>query len=131
MRDVAHKHLTEDVVEKIILGQIEAAKKGDRNAIKFVFDQLMGGAAFKGATFIQHNYGSEFGEQHAHPTAARPGTPDKLAVMRKRIENGQSTTQAGDAAVPAWECSNCGNAVRVKPEKCPKCGHFTFVPVAA
>jgi rubrerythrin len=118
MRDMAAKHLTPEVVETIVKNQIEAAKKGDRNAIRF-----------KGATFVQNNYGAEFGEQNARPTDAKPGSQEKLDQMRRRVANGQSVAQPGDGKVPAWECAGCGHVTETKPAKCPKCQTFTFKPL--
>lgn len=125
MRDVARKHLTEDVVEQIVTNQIQAAKNGDRNAIRFVFDQLMGGAAFKGATFVQNNYGAEFSDDSAKPTTAPPGSQDKLDVMRRRVANGQSLCQKIDQGLQ-WACTGCGYTAIEKPSKCPKCGSHSF-----
>lgn len=127
MRDVAAKHLTVDVIDSIVKSQIEMAKKGDKNAIKFVFDQLMGGQAVKGATFVQNNYGAEFGEAAAKPALARPGSTDKLTIMQRRAANGQSLTQPGDVAEPGWECAGCGHTFVVQPDRCPKCGVSKFV----
>ena len=94
MRDMAQKHLTEDVVEQIITNQINAAKKGDRNAIRFVFDQLMGGQALKGATFVQNNYD---GRAESRPDAPLP--PRGLArieALRRRAEQQVPLAQPGD-----------------------------------
>ena len=96
MRKMAQKHLTEDVVEEIVKAQIDRAKKGDRNAIKFVFDQLMGGQSLKGATFIQNNYGSESSERPG-PTDALPGSDDKILAMQRRMERRENLTRADDA----------------------------------
>ena len=64
-------------------------------------------------------------------TPALPGSPEKLEAMRKRVANGQRIDQPGDTHVPAWECVECGDTVKIKPERCAKCGHFTFQPAGA
>lgn len=96
MRDVAQKHLTQDVVDSIVKNQIEAAKRGDRNAINFVFNQLMGGQALKGATFIQNNYGEEFSDSPNKPTKALPGSNKKLKTMQQRADAGLPLCQEED-----------------------------------
>ena len=94
MRDMSQKHLTEDVVESIIVGQIDRAKKGDKNAINFVFNQLMGGQALKGATFVQNNY--------APGSADPPGTPlpkkgpARIEALRLRAEQRRPLIEPGD-----------------------------------
>ena len=84
MREMSQKHLTEDVVEQIVTAQIDRAKKGDRNAINFVFNQLMGGQALKGAKFTQINYGGESGERPGK--ALPPKGPARIEAMRRRAE---------------------------------------------
>lgn len=56
LRRAAADALKPEDVKAIIQHQIDAAKKGDRGAIKFVMEQLLGGAALKGATFVQNIY---------------------------------------------------------------------------
>lgn len=94
MRDVAAKHLTTALIDEIVVNQINAAKKGDKNAIKFVFDQLMGGQALKGATFIQNNYGDQSGELPGKPLP--PKGPARIAAMRRRVEQHLSVAEPGD-----------------------------------
>ena len=93
LRSAAMNVLTQNDVEAIVKAQIAQAKKGDKNAIKFVFDQLLGGASIRGATFIQNNYP---GEDPAKPTKAVPGTEDKIRRMRKRLAAGQSAFNPAD-----------------------------------
>lgn len=96
MRNAAQKHLTERDVEDIVKGQVDRAKKGDRGAIRFVFDQLMGGAAFKGATFVQNN---NYGDLNpSTPTTARPGSAKKIELMRRRVEGGLDVLDPDDAS---------------------------------
>ena len=90
MRDLATKHLSEDVVEQIITGQIERAKKGDRNAIQFVFNQLMGGQALKGATFVQNNYSDGSNDKPGDKLPAKRA--DRIAAMGRRAEQHRPLT---------------------------------------
>lgn len=93
MRKAVLDIVTEDDVKEIVKNQIARAKAGDQNAIKFVFGQVLGGDAMKGATFVQNN---NYGDNAAKPTKARPGTDDKIEVMRKRREAGLPLTHDGD-----------------------------------
>lgn len=94
MRAVAAKHLSDGLVEEIILNQINAAKRGDKNAIRFVFDQLMGGQALKGATFIQNNYCGESGDLPGKPLP--PRGPARIAALRRRVEQHRPLADPGD-----------------------------------
>jgi len=94
MREMSQKHLTEDVVESIVVGQIERAKKGDRNAIRFVFDQLMGGQALKGATFVQNNYAPGSADPPDAPLPAKG--PARIEAMRRRAEQRRPLIEPGD-----------------------------------
>jgi len=96
MRDIASKHLTEDVVDAIVTNQIEAAKKGDRNAIKFVFSQLMGGAALKGASFTQNNY--TINRSPAKPLPPK-GSSARIEALRKLAEEGRDLMEPDDDPV--------------------------------
>jgi superfamily II DNA or RNA helicase len=90
MRDAATKHLTSDVVERIVCNQIKRAENGDKDAIKFVFDNLMGGSALKGATFIQNNY-------HDKPVEKKPvkslTREERIEHMRRRVAEGKPPTE--------------------------------------
>lgn len=95
MRQAAFDCVTTDDLKEIVKSQIARAKNGDQGAIKFVFDNLLGGG-MKGATFIQNNnYG---GEEAAKPTDAIPGTKKKLEVIRRRVESGMPACDRGDRA---------------------------------
>lgn len=86
MRRAAQAVVTADDITEIVRAQVAAAKKGDRNAMKFVFEQVLGGAALKGATFAQHNYYD--GADPRKPTSSLPGSPEKERVIRKRLRAG-------------------------------------------
>lgn len=86
---------TEDV-KAIVARQVELAKQGDANAMKFVFEQVLGGRQLRGATFIQNNnYGRA--ADPGRETKARPGTTSKIDAMSRRAEAGLPLSRAGDA----------------------------------
>lgn len=111
MRAAAQKMVTPADIEQIVANQVEAAKRGDRNAIRFVFEQVLGGAQPKAATFIQNNYHGP-----AEPTPAA-GADDGPA--------GAAPTPA--PAMAEWVCSKCEGVLRqaTPPGKCG-CGNRRF-----
>jgi hypothetical protein len=56
LRAAAQKYIQPADIEEIVRNQVTAAKAGDKAAMKFVFEQVLGGAALKGATFVQNVY---------------------------------------------------------------------------
>jgi len=94
MRNVAMETISEEDVKAIVVNQVKAAKKGDKNAIKFVFDQVLGGTYAKGATFIQNNFS---GSEPNARTKALPGSKEKVGRMRRRLAAGQSAFSDVDA----------------------------------
>jgi hypothetical protein len=70
MRNAAQGALKQEDVEAIVANQVAKAKQGDQAAIKFVFDQLLGGP-MKGATFVQNVYNPPADE----PAAEEPPPP--------------------------------------------------------
>jgi len=88
MRKAAFASITPEDVEAIVKAQITRAKEGDKNAIKFVFEQLLGGAAMKGASFVQNNYNADSQERPDQPTSQCPGSQSKIETMRRRVEAG-------------------------------------------
>jgi hypothetical protein len=96
MREAAAGVLTVDDVKEIVANQVALAKKGDRHAITFVFQQLLGGNQLKPQTLIQNNnYGPD--DRPAQRTIAKPGTEKKLDVMRKRAAAGLPLGNGKDA----------------------------------
>jgi hypothetical protein len=59
-------------------------------------DQVLGGAQLKGATFIQNNYPTE--ARPDQPAKARPGSKEKLEIMRRRVDAGLEPCSEGDDA---------------------------------
>lgn len=80
LRQAAEEAINTTDVSEIVKKQVELAKGGDQRAAKFVFDQLLGGAALKGATFIQNNYAAPAGE---HATS---GSAQKLKLPRGGLD---------------------------------------------
>ncbi len=97
MRDAAQACIGENDIKEIVENQVKRAKEGDQHAIKFVFDQVLGGAAFKGATFVQNN--NTYGFDPEKPTPAKPGTVDRLTVMAARASRGLPLNGHHDAAI--------------------------------
>jgi hypothetical protein len=96
MREAAQECVSANDIKAIVQAQIEKAKKGDKDAMKFVFEQVLGGSAFKGATFTQNHY---YGDNDLpdKPTTGRPGSAKKIETMRRRIEAGASPFNSDDA----------------------------------
>jgi len=96
LRQAAAGLLKQSDIEEIVKGQIKRAKAGDKNAIKFVFDQLLGGSYMRGATFIQNNYAGGNGQKPGG-TKALPGSSEKVEEMRRRVTAGGSAFDKRDA----------------------------------
>lgn len=95
MRQAAQDAINEEDVRAIVAKQVEKAKEGDPAAMRFVFDYLLGGSAFKGATIVQNNYGADPRE----PTPHRPGTNGKITAMQARLSQGLPLTRGDDCPV--------------------------------
>ena len=114
MRDAARAVITQADVEAIVAKQVERAKGGDAGAIKFVFDQVLGGAAFKGATIIQNNTEHRTENHianHYSPGVDEGGVPDprkpirqgasaeeRLFITKQRLDLGLPLTNSKDSA---------------------------------
>ncbi len=95
MRAAAQAQIKQSDIEEIVKNQIASAKNGNKDAIKFIFEQVLGGAAPRAGTNIQNNYYD--GKSPNAPTAALPGTPEKVEAMRRRVAAGQQPTNGKDA----------------------------------
>ena len=93
MRAAAMDAIEESDVQEIVENQVKMAKTGDKDAIKFVFDVVLGGQNLKGATFIQHVYGHE---DPAKPVKALGGSNGKLRAMQARAAAGLPLHDPGD-----------------------------------
>jgi hypothetical protein len=107
MREAARACIGESDITEIVRGQVERAKKGDAGAIKFVFDQVLGGAAFKGATIIQNNTENHYAA--GGPGAAESFDPkrpirqgasaeERVAITKLRLDAGLPLQDPRDAA---------------------------------
>lgn len=96
MRQAAMECISADDVKAIVQKQVELAKAGDEKAMKFVFEQVLGGAALKGASFHQHIHEAAPREAE-EPTPALPGTVDKIEAMSRRVAKRQSVFHGSDA----------------------------------
>ncbi len=126
MREAAMSEIGDADVREIVRNQVVAAKAGDRNAIRFVFEQVLGGAALKGATFVQNNYGAD-GELIEGLVSSSP------EARRARVRHAAAAEAARDDPL-RWYCNECGHehpATGARPEtQCPKCHGVTWRPVA-
>lgn len=95
MRQAAIESVTPDDIEAIMKKQVQLAKAGDRAAVKFVTDFVMGSGMLRGATIVQNNYGAEH-DHPSTPTSVRPGSAEKLAVMQRRAAAREPLCAADD-----------------------------------
>lgn len=97
LRKALQQQIKPDDVEQIMAKQIELAKKGDRNAAKFVFDQMGQLASLKGATLVQHNHHYHGDDaEPSKPTKARAGSKSKKDKMAERAARGESVFNEDD-----------------------------------
>jgi hypothetical protein len=86
MRQAAVNAVKAEDITAIVEAQVKKAKEGDRDARNFIFDQVLGGAGMKGATFVQNNYTDTPLPGAAHPltqkVAASKAAEDR---MRERM----------------------------------------------
>ncbi len=85
MRQAAMNCIKEADIEQMVQAQVDKAKAGDEKALKFVFEQVLGGASMKGATFVQNIYG----ETPEKPTHCLPGSNGKIDKMQQRVAAGR------------------------------------------
>lgn len=107
MRQAAQKVIKPEDVEQIVANQVKLAKEGDKNAIRFIFEQVLGGQQVKAATFVQNNY---------HGQAESPS--DEELVARRN----------GNPLDGPWQCSGCRALVHqpMAPTKCRHCNGTRF-----
>ena len=56
MREAAQKCIKETDIEEMVQAQVALAKKGNPAALRFVFEQVLGGGSLKGMTLVQENH---------------------------------------------------------------------------
>jgi hypothetical protein len=100
MRKAVTDCVSESDIKEIVQNQVKRAKDGDKDAIKFVFGQILGSDSFKGATFVQNN---NYGGDPAKPAKTKPGSVDRIEQMRLRAEAGVPLHQDGDATLAEGE----------------------------
>lgn len=94
MRAAAQNAITADDVREIVVEQVKRAKRGNRDALKFVFEHVIGTKAYGPLTLVQNNnYGDG---DPGRETNSRPGTQEKIATMRRRAEAGLPLTRNND-----------------------------------
>ena len=95
MRRAAREAIKREDIEQIVRNQVQRAKEGDPKAIEFVFGQVLGGNELKGATFVQNVF--ESGSQTPlKGTKAKPGSDEKIDLIRKRIAAGNGAFHPDD-----------------------------------
>jgi hypothetical protein len=87
MRRAAVESISEEDVKQIVQAQVKAAKEGNRGAIKFVFDNLLGGN-LQGTTFIQNNFSQ--GAAEVRPSDHPKGSSRRIDAMAARVASGHS-----------------------------------------
>jgi len=85
LRTAVFNAISEADVIDVVKGIVEKAKEGDRVALKYLFDYILGGQV---TTAVQNNFYIE-GEPKVEPTDAPPGTIAKVGVLAKRAKNGE------------------------------------------
>ncbi len=87
MRQAAVDKISEDDIAEIVKAHVERAKKGDLSSTRFIFEQVLGGAAFKGATITQNVTEHHYHEHAAEETPVEPGSKaDRARRVRKMAE---------------------------------------------
>lgn len=94
LRAAAQAQVKQSDIEEIVQNQLAAAKEGNKDAIKFVFEMVLGGGV-KAGTLIQNNYYD--GKRPDAPTTALPGTGAKVEEMRRRVAAGKSPLNPADS----------------------------------
>lgn len=56
MREAAQKCIKETDIQEMVQAQVVLAKKGNPAALRFVFEQVLGGGSLKGMTLVQENH---------------------------------------------------------------------------
>lgn len=82
MREAAVGKISETDIADIVQAHVKKAKKGDLASTRFIFEQVLGGAAFKGATITQnvteHHY-------HENADAEPPVEPGSKEDRERRV----------------------------------------------
>lgn len=84
MWEAARSALPPETIKAIVAKQSEKAAGGDERAARFLFDVVMGGSAFKGATFVQKNETHNHSHYHEDQAADDPTSPATWEKNRQR-----------------------------------------------
>jgi hypothetical protein len=87
MRAAVQEAITPEDIKAMVKAQVEKAKAGDPAAMKIVFDQFLGGAALKGATFIQKNV-TVHKVADQPDSQSTPGSEERIRTMSRRASAG-------------------------------------------
>lgn len=127
MRDAAMKCIKPEDIEAMVTKQVEKAKAGDEKAMKFVMEQILGGASLKGATFVQNNYAAETPQPPKRDTQITEITEiARQAYVHEKAPavnaSHLSKQQLEDRALGLF-CQQCGfePAVPDRAKPCEKC----------
>lgn len=85
LRAAVFNAVSESDITEVVKSIVEKAKGGDKIALRYLFDYVLGGRV---TTAVQNNV---YVDQHSEPpaTAARPGSAEKIEVLRGRLANGR------------------------------------------
>lgn len=117
MREAAQAAITEADLIDIVKMQVALAKKGNPAALKFVFDQVLGGAALKGATFVQQNFSDAAAEPRRLVDSTEKLSPTELGAKVKLDRHAVEDKTLG------LMCDQCGFEPEHsdRAQACPKC----------
>lgn len=93
LRDAARQSITEDDVREMVKEQVKQARAGDTQALRFVFDYILGGRSLApSVTLIQNNTLQQPAAAPAAPTKAEPEprpaeAPTVVEVTPEEIED--------------------------------------------
>lgn len=112
LRAAVFNAVGESDVKDIVKGIVERAKSGDKEATKYFFDYILGGRV---TTAVQQNVYVDGRSEPDEPTDAKPGSPEKVALMADRFR----------LVVPPEREKNR------KYGRCPGCGARVVLPCFA
>lgn len=94
LRAAVFNAVSEEDIRETIEAIVTRAKQGDKIALKYLFDYILGGRV---TTAIQNNVYIDGRREPDEPTDALPGTRRKLDVLSQRAGNGQRLFHAEDS----------------------------------
>jgi len=96
LRAAVFNGVNESDVKDIVAGIVKRAKAGDKDALKYFFEYILGGQV---KTAIQNNMVIEQPQppQPSEPARSLPGSPEKLDVLRARATRGEAIFGNDDA----------------------------------